>query len=318
MFNTEINHFLQQLDNPLFSYFMEFISALGTVPFILTVVFGITFALNFKKGIILVNIVAWIAMLTVVIKHQVDFPRPLDVDISLRSEDYPKSTVDLKNEQPTAFFSVFSKELLSQTRNDEADHHGFPSGHTSIQVGLWLGLFFLFRKRWILLLGITVILLTMLSRLYLAHHFLGDVLGGLTLGLLVLGLIGLLVNKSNYLTLLSPHFRSLSILWLPAFAIPFVNFVPIPVLGSLIGLNVAATFIILQGNTLIFNAIPWKRITSALIIIVLVFIAYYINKRTHYSSNSFIELFIISFINFAIIRGCVYLANRFRFLKYKI
>ncbi|MBL4710075.1 MAG: phosphatase PAP2 family protein [Flavobacteriales bacterium] len=318
MFNTEINHFLQQFDNIAFQYFMEFISALGTVPFILTVVFGITFALNFKRGVVLVNIIAWTAILTIAIKHQVDFPRPMDVDSSLRTQDQTNSNINLKALQPSSFFSIFSEELLNETRNDELKTYGFPSGHTSIQVGLWLGMFLLFRKRWIFSLGVTVVLLTMLSRLYLAHHFLADVLGGLTLGLLIVGLIALLINKTNYLKHLSPHFKNLSLLWLPAFAIPFVSFVPIDILGSLIGLNLAATFIILQGNTLIFHATLWKRITTAVLIILLVYLSYYLNNLMNYSNNLFVKLFVISFSNFAIIRGSVYFANRFRFLKYKI
>tara|TARA_B110000503_G_C6909046_1_gene313910 strand:- start:50 stop:247 length:198 start_codon:yes stop_codon:yes gene_type:complete len=62
-------------------------------------------------------------------------------------------------------------------------------------VALWLGMFFVFRKRWILLLGSFVIALTMLSRMYLAHHFLGDILGGLAIGLAVLALLAFLVKK---------------------------------------------------------------------------------------------------------------------------
>jgi len=297
---------------------MEFISSLGSIPFILTIVFGITFALNFKKGVVLVNIVAWTAMFTVLLKHQIDFPRPIDTDSDLICTDYAPPSQNLTHLQPDSFFEAFSSELLSLTRNDEAMNYGFPSGHTSIQVALWFGLFFLFRKRWIIVLGSSIVLLTMLSRLYLSHHFLGDVLGGLTLGLLVLGLLGVLINKSQYLTFLSPHFRSLSILWLPVFMIPFVGLVPVWILGSLIGLNVAATFIILQGNTLVFDANYSKRILTAVTIIVFIFIAYYINRNSSYSKNQFIELFVISFINFAIIRGSIFIAKRFNFVRHKL
>ena len=77
MFNTDIIHSLQQFDNPFIYWFMVFISALGTVPFILTVIFGITFGIDFKKGLILVNVVAWTTLLTVVVKNQIDLSTSL-------------------------------------------------------------------------------------------------------------------------------------------------------------------------------------------------------------------------------------------------
>ena len=175
MFNTDLNHFLQQFDSPWLKFFMEFISALGAVPFGLAFILVITFALNFRKGIVLVNIVAWKAMLTFIAKQTIDYPRPVDVDTTLISDDYNKVNHHLKPLLPDNFTDLLSEEVLGTTRTDQEVNYGFPSGHTSLQVALWLGMFFLFRKRWILALGISITVLTMLSRIYLAHHFLADV-----------------------------------------------------------------------------------------------------------------------------------------------
>lgn len=318
MFNTDVNHFLQQFDYAWLKLFLEFISSLGTVPFILTFIFGITFILNFKKGVVLVNIVAWTVMFTVLAKHAIDFPRPIDVDTSLISDDYNKVNHQLKSEKPSSFTELFSEKVLSVTRNDNQLNYGFPSGHTSIQAALWLGMFFLFRKRWVLVLGISLTLLTLFSRLYLAHHFLGDVLGGLTLGMLSFGIIGFLVLKTHFFKKITADFKSLTLLWLPLLAVPFVDKFPTGVLGCLMGLNLAAMFVILQGNTLIFSKNNFKRVITGLIITVLVFIAYYFSKELNYRGNIWIELLSITSINFLIFRGSIFIFKRMNFISYKV
>ncbi len=318
MFNTDLNHFLQQFDSPWLKFFMEFISALGAVPFVLAFILVITFALNFRKGIVLVNIVAWKAMLTFIAKQTIDYPRPVDVDTTLISDDYNKVNHHLKPLLPDNFTDLLSEEVLGTTRTDQEVNYGFPSGHTSLQVALWLGMFFLFRKRWILSLGISITLLTMLSRIYLAHHFLADVVGGLTLGMLVLGLLGILVIRSRFFTQLSADFKSLTILWLPILMTPFVKHVEVWLLGSLLGLNLAATLIILHGNTLIFSRNTIKRITSATFMIGLVFLTYYFSSNFDFGDNQFLQLFLITLFTFFIFRGAVTILKRVNFLSYKI
>jgi len=317
MFNTDIIHFLQQFDFPVLYWFMVFISILGTTPIILTIVLGITFGIDFKKGLVLVNIIAWTALLTTTLKHQVDFPRPLDIDQSINSNYFQATDTDISALLPQSFFESFSAELLNQTRNDNSDHYGFPSGHAAIQVALWMGLVFLFKKRWIAILGIVIVVLTLISRMYIGHHFLGDVLGGAALGLIVSFLLILLVRKSKYLHEISHQFTSFSILWVPAILIPFVNYIPLWILGSMVGLNVSAVLIILQKNFPVFHVILWKRVLSALIALFLILASVYLNMQIDYSASPFLELLIISVINFIVIIGAVSISNRLNLIRFR-
>lgn len=63
---------------------------------------------------------------------------------------------------------------------------GFPSGHAQDSISFWGALSYFLRSRYILLISITLILLISYSRLYLAVHFMGDVLGGLCIGGIIL------------------------------------------------------------------------------------------------------------------------------------
>jgi membrane-associated phospholipid phosphatase len=317
MFNTNIIHFLQQFDHPLFYWFMVVVSALGTIPFILTVVFGITFAVDFKKGLIIVNIIAWTTLLTHLLKEQIDYPRPVDIEYSLIKGNDAADGLSLKELAPSSFWSFFSGELLEETRNDAHLRYGLPSGHTSIQVALWVALFFVFRKRWMAICGTAIVLLTMLSRMYLGYHFLGDVLAGVLVGLIISSALILLVIKTGYLGELSYRFSSLSLLWIPAILVPFANYVSLWVLGSMIGLNVAATLIILQRNFPVFHVIVWKRIVAALLTLLLISVTYYLNRNTDFSSSDFVELLIIAAINFVLIWGSIFVSNRLNLIRFR-
>ena len=106
-------------------------------------------------------------------------------DLSLQSYGQEITSKQLSHLQPKGFLDVFSSELLNLTRTSDIGRYGFPSGHTSGQFAIWIGLALLFRKKWLTILAITFVLLTMLSRMYLGVHYLGDVLGGLILGTMV-------------------------------------------------------------------------------------------------------------------------------------
>lgn len=317
MFNTDLIHFLQQFDSPILFWFMALISILGTIPVILTIVLGITFGIDFKKGLVLTNIIAWTALSSFVLKQQIDFPRPMDVDATVKDKYFESSNSDLSAIQPTAFFESFSNELLEQTRNDEWDNYGFPSGHAAIQVALWMSLVFLFKKRWIAKVGATIVFLTLISRMYLGHHFLGDVLGGAILGLLISTLLIMLVKRSNYLSEISYQFSSFAILWAPAFLIPFAHYVPLWILGSMVGLNVSAILIILQKNFPVFHVILWKRVLSALIALLFILCSVYLNMSIDYTASAFLELLIVSVINFLLIIGAVAISNHFHLIRFR-
>jgi len=262
--------------------------------------------------------VAWTAMLTFIAKQTIDLPRPADVDTTITADDYNKVNTQLKNQQPTSFAGLISEEVVTVTRADQDVNYGFPSGHTSLQVALWLGMLFLFRKRWVLSTGISIILLTMLSRLYLGHHFLGDILGGLTLGMITVGLLGLLIIQSKFFKQLSLDFKSITVLWLPLLIIPFIEYVEVWLLGSLLGINLTAALIILKGNTLLFSKNSAKRIGSSFILIFSTYLLYYIGGAINFGNNLILSLIATIALSFALYTGIALILKRINFFQYKV
>jgi membrane-associated phospholipid phosphatase len=90
------------------------------------------------------------------------------------------------------------KELVNQPRPFEFDPAvrmifpatggGLPSGHTQNTVVLWGYLAWAFRRRWLTVLAVVLMVLAPLSRLYLGAHFPTDLLGGYLLGAVLLWL----------------------------------------------------------------------------------------------------------------------------------
>lgn len=95
---------------------------------------------------------------------------------------------------------------------------GFPSGHAQNAVAFWGSLAYFAGKRNITLFSLIFILLVSYSRLYLAVHFLGDVLGGLVIGcvFLLLYIVSVAWIKKKY------AFINQTAIVIAAFVAPFV------------------------------------------------------------------------------------------------
>jgi len=317
MFTTNIIHFLQQFDHPIFHAFMVLISALGITPWVITVIIGITFAIDFKKGLVLINIVAWTAFFTVFLKEEVNYPRPAQLDINLKFSQYDKIETDYSQQLPAAFYEGISEDLLKQTRPTTIDLRGFPSGHTSAQVALWIGLVFLFKRKWMLITGVLMVILTSISRMYLGSHFLGDVLAGLLIGVITSFALIFLVRKTKYMEKNTHDVKSLSFLWLPLFLIIVAPFTPHWLSGSIIGLNLAAILTILQRNFPVFHIIIWKRVAAAAITLILFLIGFYFIHTYQFSKNDYLDIILIAALTFAIIRGSLSINRRLHFIRFR-
>lgn len=86
------------------------------------------------------------------------------------------------------FFKVLrpiGSEGLESLRTSTATGYSFPSGHTQTATTVWVSIIEYFRKNWVTVLGIIMVLGAGISRLYLGVHWPTDVLGGWILGIII-------------------------------------------------------------------------------------------------------------------------------------
>ena len=82
-------------------------------------------------------------------------------------------------------------EGIEAQRLHTAEGFAFPSGHTQGAAAFWTGLMSFVRRPWMYRLGVSMIALVALSRMYLGVHWPVDVLGGAAAGIVTV----LLMNK---------------------------------------------------------------------------------------------------------------------------
>lgn len=98
--------------------------------------------------------------------------------------------------------------------------YGFPSGHTQGNTTVWGYLYLTFRRRWVLTVAVTLVLLVALSRVYLGLHYISDVLGGIAVGLAFLALFRLIESNIEGLTI-SRRWLAVMAAVLPLFLLAF-------------------------------------------------------------------------------------------------
>lgn len=185
MFQTDIHHFLQSFAFEGLTSFMQFMTALGYLEFFMLLLVFIIFAVDFKKGFILLMVLIWTGAFTFFLKDYFALPRPFHVDntIQFLDKQLPDATnFSFSKQGASSFWAALPESVVAETRKHKDLEHGFPSGHTSIAVTLWAMIALLFRKRWLTVLCIALMVLIPFSRMYLGVHFLADVLGGYVLG----------------------------------------------------------------------------------------------------------------------------------------
>jgi hypothetical protein len=94
----------------------------------------------------------------------------------------------------SALLNAYLKELFQDPRPDPlfqldaavGQSYGFPSGHAQIAMVVWFWIAWEVRKTWMWILSSILVAGICFSRLYLGVHDIGDVLGGLGIGLISL------------------------------------------------------------------------------------------------------------------------------------
>jgi membrane-associated phospholipid phosphatase len=149
-------HAVQVVHGPVLDAVFKAITFMGEEEFFLVLLPLIFWCVDFAAGFRLVVVFLLSAYVNVGLKDIFQHPRPFDLD----------PTVKLH----------------------EIEGYGLPSGHSQFAVVVWGTIALEFRKRWLWIVSIALMLLIGFSRIYLGVHFPTDVLAGWAVGAVVLAL----------------------------------------------------------------------------------------------------------------------------------
>jgi len=172
LFGTGPVRWLQGHGSPALTAIMNGVSLLGYTRVYIAVAVALAFLVRLRAGAALLLLIALNGVLTDGAKAVVSSPRPDAVDSRVRG----LSVVEVLGD------SFRSDTPLPSV--DADDGYGFPSGHIAASTAFLFGLMYLFQWTWVWRALVVWIPAMALSRMYLGRHFLGDVLGGMGVGVI--------------------------------------------------------------------------------------------------------------------------------------
>jgi membrane-associated phospholipid phosphatase len=188
LFGTGPIRWLQGHASTPLTVVMNSISVFGYTRVYVAIAIALAFLVRLRAGAALLLLLALNGVLTDGAKAIVSSPRPDAVDHRVQALDFIETLGDsFRSDSP--FPSV-----------DADDGYGFPSGHVAATTAFLFGVMYLFQWPWIWRAMVFWIPAMALARLYLGRHFLGDVLGGVGVGVIAatIGFIALtLARLSN-------------------------------------------------------------------------------------------------------------------------
>jgi membrane-associated phospholipid phosphatase len=257
MFQTEINLFFQAFETPWLTEFFRLMTRLGYTTFLLVFIIFVLFAVDFRRGFILLQILLLTGIITNFLKNFWAYPRPFHIDPQIKFLDTDLSGNEFRLTQTAdaqGFMDMLPPETLAQMRAHIGISYGIPSGHTSVAAALWGATALLFQQRWLKAVCIFLIIFVPLSRIYLGVHFLADVLVGYLLGFLLLGIAYQLIIRKNklqaYLQSQNPLISPQLLIFLVG--MPLLGFGLLPraewrVPAYMLGMNLAYILLIING-----------------------------------------------------------------------
>jgi membrane-associated phospholipid phosphatase len=196
MFLTAPLVWLQTWSSPGLTRTMEVISWFGYTRTAIAVAVLITFAFHLRAGVAVLLLLGLNSLAIDITKTAAGLPRPFAVDPSVRVLGWPAPAPIHWGTPAAGLWSLPGvtpppTRAITGERANEADSEtgfGFPSGHVSTTVTFVAGFAGLLGARWVRATGVAWLSLMAVSRLYLGRHFIGDVVGGLVLGILIVTL----------------------------------------------------------------------------------------------------------------------------------
>jgi membrane-associated phospholipid phosphatase len=155
---------VQSVRGPVLDTIFKAITFMGEEDFFFILLPLILWCVDFAFGVRMAFFFLLSTCLNSVAKGLIDHPRPCDLDPEVKLHDY-------------------------------TGRYGLPSGHSQSAVVLWGAIASYARKRWVWAVAILLMVLIGFSRIYLGVHFPTDVLGGWTLGAVLLAFYIILVPR---------------------------------------------------------------------------------------------------------------------------
>lgn len=261
MFQTELLVYLQSLGTQWFTLLMILITKMGSSRAIVAIIVIAIFGVDFKKGFLLLQLLLWTGLVTELLKVLVAFPRPDFVDNRIVNLEFgTKNSSSFIGNGEKGFFELPDKQILKAFRLQETltpFSFGFPSGHVALTTALWGGCSIIFKSRMLKIITPFAITIIAFSRIYLGRHFIGDVLGGAIVGLILLIVFSYFLKSS-----LKDHFfkiENFELAFRPKnllfysfmFIIPIcfmaLSLISTDAAGFVLGTNVAYLLIIRKG-----------------------------------------------------------------------
>ncbi len=183
MFQVEPILWLQSFDLRPVEWLLTGVTLLGYAPAYVVLVLTMAFAARLRPTLGVVGGLLLSLLLTEGFKDGVAFPRPDAIDGRVKASFASGPTRLVERGGATGFWSLPQPDALLAVRRRPHGDFGFPSGHVSAATTFVLCAAAFFRSRRVLAFGGVFVPAMALSRMYLGRHFLGDVLGGLAIGL---------------------------------------------------------------------------------------------------------------------------------------
>lgn len=148
----EIIKLIQSFSNPFFDLIFQMMTMLGEDTFLIIITALIYWCIDKELGYKLGFVTLTSACVNLCIKDIFKVPRPI------------------------------GKPGIRSLRVHTAGGYSFPSGHTQNAATIWTFFMTQFKHRWVYAIGVMIVLLVGLSRLYLGVHTPFDVVGGMIIG----------------------------------------------------------------------------------------------------------------------------------------
>jgi len=199
MFQTGIILILQSLTSEPLNVFMNLITSLGDDKLMAGILILVTFGINFRNGVLLMQFFQWTKIITDGFKFTLKMPRPTYVHGAIQDLQHKEFEATIfTSAGADSFFGPMDSMVLSSFRSSNNADYGFPSGHASQSAVFWFCLAMLYKKRSWYIGAALIAILVAFSRVYLGRHFVGDVVCGLAIAGVVFAAVLLVSSRSKF------------------------------------------------------------------------------------------------------------------------